>query len=180
MVDPNNKFLLISNKLNRPDIGTRSIVRPRLISRLNKGLDKRITLISAPAGFGKTTLAAQWLNESPLRSAWLSLESDDGAPERFLRYVIAAIRPAVPEFCVKIWGLLSAVQLPPPEYLADVMISEVGALDGAAESCSACSLFPHGWKKYGLSHYDGHFGLEGEKNTRSRKYQGTRSYDIAL
>lgn len=59
------EFLLIGTKLNRPDIGNRSIVRPRLISRLNEGLDKRITLISAPAGFGKTTSQSNGSLQAP-------------------------------------------------------------------------------------------------------------------
>lgn len=125
---PGLERLLTQAKLSRPETASKAILRPRLLSRLNDGLDKRVTLISAPAGCGKTTLAAQWLGQSKLRSGWVTLERDDDDPERFLRYVVAGIRTAVPEFGAKIWALLSAVQLPPPGYIADAMVSELETL----------------------------------------------------
>lgn len=121
------EFLLIGTKLNRPDIGNRSIVRPRLISRLNEGLDKRITLISAPAGFGKTTSQSNGSLQAPcvqhgcrwrVTTASRSVSLGMSLPPSGL----------LSRSSWKSLGLLSAVQLPPPEYLADVMISEVGAL----------------------------------------------------
>ena len=121
--------MLIQSKLSRPTTVGKSILRTRLLSLLNDGLDRRVTLLSAPAGCGKTTLAAQWLDQSPLRSGWVTLARDDDDPERFLRYVVAGIRTAVPEFGPKVWALLSAMQLPPPEYLADAMVSELETLD---------------------------------------------------
>ena len=119
---------LMRTKLNRPAVSSSIVSRPRLIARLNEGLERRVTLISAAAGFGKTTLAVQWLDHCPVRSAWLSLESEDSEPERFLRYVVAAVQTAVPDFGENITRLLSAVRLPPPEYLADVMVSELALL----------------------------------------------------
>jgi len=126
---PRPERLLMQSKLSRPATVSKNILRPRLLSRLNDGLDKHVTLISAPAGCGKTTLAAQWLDQSPLRSGWVTLERDDDDPERFLRYVVGGIRTAVPGFGPKVWALLSAMQLPPPEYLADAMVSELETLD---------------------------------------------------
>jgi hypothetical protein len=60
------------------------VPRPKLISRLEENLKNRVTLISAPAGYGKTTLAAQWLDQSRRLSAWLSVDKNDSEPERFL------------------------------------------------------------------------------------------------
>jgi len=123
--------LLIHTKFNRPRVGEGWIPRPRLTSRLENGLDKRLTLISAPAGFGKTTVAVQWLDQCPRPSAWLSLESDESDPECFLRYVVAAIQLVAPEFGVRMTSLLTAVQLPPPMVLAEAMISDLSVLDAS-------------------------------------------------
>ena len=85
-------------------------------------------LISAAAGFGKTTLVARWLDQTPGRSAWLSLDEHDGDPDVLLRYVIAAVRTVFPKFGTKVNKLLSSPAMPPPKYLADNLISELAAL----------------------------------------------------
>jgi LuxR family maltose regulon positive regulatory protein len=102
--------------------------RPRLIERLEKNLAKRVTLIIAAAGYGKTTLAAQWLAHSQRNVAWLSLNPFDRDQERFLNYVIAAIRAAVQEFGVSIEPLLESPIMPPPEYLAEALVVDIAAL----------------------------------------------------
>jgi LuxR family maltose regulon positive regulatory protein len=74
------------------------VSRPRLIDRLNEGLYRKLTLISAPAGFGKTTLLSEWINQSLIpnpqspKSAWLSLDESDNDPIRFLTYFIASLQ----------------------------------------------------------------------------------------
>ena len=72
----------------RPDV----VSRPRLIERLNEGLHRTLTLISASAGFGKTTLPANGLRAADVPAAWLSLDKGDSDPARFLSYLIAALR----------------------------------------------------------------------------------------
>jgi ATP/maltotriose-dependent transcriptional regulator MalT len=67
------------------------VPRAHLTERLQQGAERALTLVSAPAGFGKTTLLAQWLMESGMPVAWLSLEADDNDPTRFLSYLIAAL-----------------------------------------------------------------------------------------
>ena len=119
---------LLATKLNRPAPDDKNILRPRLISFLDAGTAKRITVISAPAGFGKTTLVAQWLYRCGMASAWLSLDASDNDPERFLRYIIAAIRIVDPGFGSGIEPLLAPASLPPPDYLADAMLSAMTAL----------------------------------------------------
>ena len=79
------QHLLIQTKLIRPKVSGNWVHRPRLGARLEEALKKRVTLISAPPGFGKATLAAQWLDKIPGNSAWLSLDKDDSDPEGFLR-----------------------------------------------------------------------------------------------
>ena len=92
---------LFQTKLYIPQPRPELIPRPRLLEQLNKGLTCKLTLISAPAGFGKTTLVCNWLNEirpekgrPSHRVAWLSLDEHDNEPVRFFTYVVAALQQA--------------------------------------------------------------------------------------
>lgn len=87
---------LLRTKLFVPSVRSRQVDRPRLIEKLNGGLDKALILVSAPAGYGKTTLVSSWLHEIGISSAWLSLDEQDNEPRRFLQYLVAAIRTVVP------------------------------------------------------------------------------------
>ncbi len=82
---------LLSTKLYVPPAQPEVVPRPRLIERLNEGLAHRLVLISAPAGFGKTTLLSQWLAGCPMAVAYLSLDEGDNDLARFLAYVAAAL-----------------------------------------------------------------------------------------
>jgi LuxR family maltose regulon positive regulatory protein len=83
---------LLSTKLNIPRPRHDLVPRPRLVQRLNDGLDRKLTLISAPAGFGKTTLLSEWAAGAERPIAWLSLGKGDNDPARFLAYLIAALQ----------------------------------------------------------------------------------------
>ena len=83
---------ILATKLYVPPHQPKVVLRSRLIERLNEGLDHRLTLISAPAGFGKSTLLSEWLAGSDRPAAWLSLEEGDNDPTRFLAYLVAALR----------------------------------------------------------------------------------------
>jgi len=120
--------LLIATKLHRPAPRPNWVPRPALLARLHAGLACKLTLISAPAGFGKTTLASQWIAASNQPAAWLSLDQHDNEPTQFLRYVIAAVRTCVPDACPTTYDLLGAAQLPNAAYLTDSLVSEVTAL----------------------------------------------------
>src|SRR5215211_7119793 len=78
------------------------VVRTRLIERLNEGLSAGgtpgVTLISAPAGFGKTTLITEWVTGCGRPAAWLSLDEGDSDPTRFLTYLVAALQTIAPTF----------------------------------------------------------------------------------
>src|SRR5512135_197643 len=85
---------LLATKLHIPSLSRRLVPRPRLLARLCDGLTGPLTLVSAPAGFGKTTLLAEWRasdagQDWPL--AWVSLDEDDNELIRFMTYVIAAL-----------------------------------------------------------------------------------------
>jgi len=116
---------LIRTKLYRPRITGDLVLRPRLVERLNQGLDRKLTLVSAPAGYGKTTLLAQWLEGCDRPVGWVSLDERDNDPVVFLSYLVAAVRTVFPAACSTILGLLQAPQTPPPDYLAGTLANEI-------------------------------------------------------
>jgi len=83
---------LLATKLFPPALHPEAISRPRLMRKLDRSLYSRLTLLSAPAGFGKTTLLAQWISQAELSVAWLSLDAGDNDMGRFLHYLVAALR----------------------------------------------------------------------------------------
>ena len=98
-MEPKRAFLeqsepLLSTKLFTPSPVKNRVVRTNLIEKINGGLDKTLILVSAPPGFGKTTLLAEWAAQATLPVAWLSLDSADNDPSRFLIYLIAALQAA--------------------------------------------------------------------------------------
>jgi LuxR family maltose regulon positive regulatory protein len=74
---------ILMTKLYTPVPAQDVVARPDLLARLTKGVTGKLTLISAPAGFGKTTLVSTWVAQSKMRVAWLALDADDGEPARF-------------------------------------------------------------------------------------------------
>ena len=81
---------LLATKFFPPPRLTHDISRPHLTSRLNEGLSRKLTLVCAAAGFGKSTLVSQWAQDCPFPSAWLSLDEEDREPNRFLEYLVAS------------------------------------------------------------------------------------------
>jgi LuxR family maltose regulon positive regulatory protein len=98
--------------------------RRRLLERLEQAGEHRLTFLSAPPGFGKTVLVAQWLEERRRTAAWLSLDAFDSDPESFVRYLVAAIGGAAGWHFPETNALLAAQQAPPFRYLCDVLVSE--------------------------------------------------------
>jgi len=87
---------ILATKLYIPPPRPKVVLRPRLIKRLNEGLHHKLTLISAPAGFGKTTLLSEWVAGCRRPIAWLSLDEGDNDPTRFLAYLVAALQTIAP------------------------------------------------------------------------------------
>jgi LuxR family maltose regulon positive regulatory protein len=118
--------------ITRPDPATKLrtslIPRPRLIEQLNEGLSCRLTLISAPAGFGKTTLITSWLEQAHLPAAWISLDQDDNDFARFWTYLIAALQTLHPEMGTDVLGLLHSSPLPPSHSLLTLLLNDLTAI----------------------------------------------------
>ena len=117
--------MLIHTKMQRPRLQQDSLQRPHLIERLNWGLDRKLTLISAQAGAGKTTLMAQWLGQCSQPNAWLSLDVHDNDLMSFANYVCAAIRTALPDACGQAHALLQTQHTPPSRILVTALVNEL-------------------------------------------------------
>src|SRR5262249_36282301 len=115
----------LATKLHMPRPRTRLVPRSHLIERLKHGLERALTLVSAPAGYGKTTLLAQWLTESDMPVAWLSVEAEDNDPTRYLSYLIAALQTLDAGLGTTALAMLRTPQPPPPETVLAVLVSEL-------------------------------------------------------
>lgn len=114
---------LLTTKYAIPPVRPGWIARPRLLVRLNEGLHRKLTLVSAPAGFGKTTLVRAWAQQSPTPVAWLSLDEEDNDPARFWAYVIAAQQTIHPAFGATAMTALQAPQPPPMDNVVTTLIN---------------------------------------------------------
>jgi LuxR family transcriptional regulator, maltose regulon positive regulatory protein len=132
---------LLTTKLHIPPTRPQLVLRPRLVKRLNDGLGCKLTLLSAPAGFGKTTLVSEWLDDFRLaaanedhaanRIAWFSLDEGDNDLVRFLAYFITALKQASGMQSVIGVGaleMLQSPQPPPAETVLTSLLNEVAAI----------------------------------------------------
>lgn len=119
---------LLTTKLYFPTVRRDLVPRPRLVARLTEGVTRPLTLIAAPAGFGKTTLVSEWRASKAGRTfplAWLALDDEDNAPTHFLTYVIAALATVKPGFGESILALLKSPQSAPSKLILTNFINEV-------------------------------------------------------
>ncbi len=121
---------ILATKLYIPTPRPEAVLRPRLIERLNQGLhhNRKLALIAAPAGFGKTTLVSTWLAGCDRKAAWLSLDEGDSDPSRFLTYLVAALQKITPNIGVGVLGLLQSPQPTPPETILTVLLNEIAII----------------------------------------------------
>src|SRR4028118_2183725 len=120
---------ILATKLYVPPPQPRAVLRPRLIERLNEGLHRRLALISAPAGFGKTTLVSDWLAVCGRPAAWLSLDVADSDPTRFLAYLVAALQTIALNLGEGVWDALRSPQAPPTESILTALLNEIAAVE---------------------------------------------------
>jgi len=131
---------LLRPKLHIPPVRPARVSRPRLIERLNAGLHRNLTLICAPAGFGKTTLLTEWIHSpysllptshSPLPTplfAWLSLDDQDDEPSRFWTYLIAALQTVHADLGQEALRLLQTPRPTPPQAALSPLVNQIAAL----------------------------------------------------
>jgi LuxR family maltose regulon positive regulatory protein len=119
---------ILATKLYVPPSQPRVVLRPRLIERLNEGLHRKLTLVSAPAGFGKTTLIGGWLTGCERPAAWLSLDEGDSDPARFLSYLVVALRTVAAGIGEGALAALRAPQPPPTESVLTALLNEIATV----------------------------------------------------
>jgi ATP/maltotriose-dependent transcriptional regulator MalT len=123
---------ILATKLYIPSPRPQVVLRPRLIERMNEGLPtgRKLILISAPAGFGKTTLVGEWIagcerREPKVRVAWLSLDEGDNDPTRFSTYLVAALQTIASDIGAGVLAMLQSPQPPPTETILTALLNEI-------------------------------------------------------
>ena len=121
---------ILATKLYVPRVRPNEVLRPRLIERLNRGLSSgcKLTLISASAGFGKTTLVSEWIAGCKRPVAWLSLDEGDNDPIRFLTYLVAALQTISANLGEGVLGMLQSPQPPPTESILTTLLNEIATI----------------------------------------------------
>ncbi len=119
---------LLATKLFIPRATTGMVVRPRLVQRLQGILNNRLTLVSAPAGFGKTTLLSQWIQDNKFPTTWLSLEGAENDPVRFWGYCIGALQKISPATGEKALSLLHSSPPIPIESTLNVLLNDITSI----------------------------------------------------
>lgn len=135
---------LIRAKMQRPQLPEDLVLRRRLLDRLQAGLSRKLTLISAQAGAGKTTLMAQWLADAASHRyvAWLSLDEHDNDLVVFVSYLVGAVRTVIPGACERTLDLLGAAQTPPLHLISTSLINELDDLAMGLSTESGSSAAP--------------------------------------
>ncbi|HME63316.1 MAG TPA: hypothetical protein VKG61_00310, partial [Streptosporangiaceae bacterium] len=124
---------LLATKLHVPRPQPGFVPRPRLVQALGEGLARGRVLVCAPAGFGKTSLLADWARSGGRPVAWLGLDAGDNDPARFWRYVVAALDQAQPGIARRLGPLLGPPAPRSFEGLATALINELAAQPGQDE-----------------------------------------------
>ena len=119
----------LTTKLFVPRLQPKITPRPRLLQQLNAGLHRKLTLISAQAGFGKTTIVSQWIHSCGRPVGWFSLDERDGEPQQFLAYMVAALETVAgqSEIAPQTTARLQSQPPPAPEEILTVLLNELAA-----------------------------------------------------
>jgi len=116
---------MLLSKLHIPSPGKNIVHRPSLIDKLNTGLEKKLILVSAPAGFGKTTLLSDWIKNIRIPATWVSLDKRDNELSEFLRYLVAGFQTIDGELAKTASPLLKAPQQPEAESILSLVLNDV-------------------------------------------------------
>ncbi|MGD1864605.1 MAG: LuxR C-terminal-related transcriptional regulator [Phormidesmis sp.] len=123
-----SEFPLLETKLYRPKWSAERVSRPRLIERMQP--PRKLTLVCAPAGFGKTTLLAEWVATVPTWAvAWVSLDQSDNTPATFWTYLITALKDGKPGFGERSLSLVQSSQPPAIESILMILLNELTAIE---------------------------------------------------
>jgi LuxR family maltose regulon positive regulatory protein len=129
MPEMNQSFSILRTKLHRPPLPADFVPRPELHDYLHRYLNRPLTIISAPPGYGKSTLISSWLESCEHPGAWVSLDKDDSDLVKFLSYILEAIKTIIPEFGNNTSALLNASELAPRSILGASLSNDLAKLD---------------------------------------------------
>ena len=117
---------LLTTKLSAPRLRPDLVERPRLVQTISRA-DSGLTLVYAPAGYGKSTLATQWLIQAGIPSAWVSLDAHDDTPLTFVALIAAAIQTIDREIVSDTWTLINSANPPPTQQILRSLLIEISA-----------------------------------------------------
>lgn len=125
------KSNILVTKFHPPSLLPKRVYRQRLMQQLNEGLDagRLLTLVSAPAGFGKSICVSEWVRQLDLPVAWLSLDAADDDPARFFAYFVAALQKVNQSIGQEIEGILESGQIPPVESMRTILLNDIARLE---------------------------------------------------
>ena len=129
MADETNIGIILRTKLHRPPAPGDYVHRARLSEYLDQQLERPLTLVSAPAGYGKSTLVSCWLDSCDRPSTWISLDENDNDLRQFLAYIIAAVKTIFPNAVSATSTLVDAPTLPPFSTLLGSLGNELDAIE---------------------------------------------------
>ena len=124
------KAPILAAKLFKSGVRPEAVRRPQLLARLDEGRQRKLTLVSAPAGFGKTTLVSEWSSGCGQPAAWLSLDAGDNDPLRFLNYLVSSLQTISISVSDGLSGMLDSSQPPPLEYMLTMLLNEISLVPG--------------------------------------------------
>ena len=116
---------LLNTKLYIPPLRSDLVERQRLVQRLESNVDRKLTLVSAPAGFGKTTLLSEWIHNRKRSAAWISLDKGDNDLTRFLAYFMSAFRNIEDTLLDEAMTMIESPQLPSIELVLTPLINSI-------------------------------------------------------
>src|SRR5574341_379491 len=122
---PRRRATVLHTKLMPPRLQTSAIQRDDLLRRLDSGLCRKLTLVTAPTGFGKSTLVSMWIASRDFASAWVTLDESDNDPSRFWTYVVSALRTFDSAVGKTTLSALTASQLPSFRTLLAPLINDL-------------------------------------------------------
>ncbi len=120
---------ILRTKLHRPQVTNDIISRVDLLDRLNEGRSKPLTLVTAPTGYGKSTLISSWLESSKFKSAWISVDKDNNDFSVFLNYFFTAIRSIFPQLLTNTEKIVNTRDLPDVEKIAEIILNDLAEID---------------------------------------------------
>ncbi|MGC5327243.1 LuxR C-terminal-related transcriptional regulator [Brevibacillus sp. SYSU BS000544] len=120
-----DQMIILQTKLMRPKIPNTIVKRPRLYIKLMSGLAKKVSIISAPAGFGKSTLLSEWTHSLDIPVSWLSLDKGDNDLVRFWTYVVATLTEVTPSLGKRAQSILHSVSIQTVDNMVTLLLNDI-------------------------------------------------------